>query len=115
MRNVMNVTPVSGIEKVSWGAASILIRVNDGVFICTCNFQSVEYNCCTKHAFVYDIHFKPFHQTKFCGVIIDNRSDAPIFVLEDKDRESNKKFDHALKEFFGGKCHVENVYRITPC
>ena len=41
----MNVTPVSGIEQVAWGAASILRRVNDGVFICTCNVQSVEYNC----------------------------------------------------------------------
>ena len=35
--NVMNVTPVSGIERVAWGAAIILRRVNDGVFICTCN------------------------------------------------------------------------------
>ena len=74
----MKVTPVSGIEKVAWGAASIMISVNDGVFICTCNVQSVEYNCLTKHAFVYDNHFKPLHQTIGCGVLIDNRADAPI-------------------------------------
>ena len=42
VRNVMEVTPVSGIERVPWGAASIMIRVNDGVFICTCNVQSSE-------------------------------------------------------------------------
>ena len=82
----MKVTPVSEIERVAWGAASILRSVNDGVYIYTCNVQSVEYNCCTKHAFVYDSHLKPLHQTKCFGFLIDNRSDAPICVLEDKDR-----------------------------
>ena len=114
VRNVMKVTPVSGIERVAWGPSSIMKTVNDGVYICTCNVQSVEYNCWTRYAFFYESHFKPLHQTKCCGVLINNRSDAPIFVLEDKERESKKKLDHALKEFFGGKCHVENVYRITP-
>ena len=85
VRNVMNVTPVSVIERVAWGAASIIRTLNDGVYICACNVQSVEYNGWTKHAFVYDSHFKPLHQTKCCGVFIDNRDDAPICVLEDKD------------------------------
>ena len=106
VRNVMKVTPLSGIERVAWGPASILKTENDGVYICTCNVQYVEYNCWTRHAFVYDIRCKPLHQTKCCGVLIDNRADAPICVLEDKDRESKKQLDHALKEFFGGKCHL---------
>ena len=84
VRNVMEVTVVSGIEILPWGPASILKRVNAGVFICTCNVQSVEYDCWTKHAFVYDSHFKPLHKTKCCGVLIDNRADAPICVLEGK-------------------------------
>ena len=113
--NFVNITPVSGIEEVAWGAASILRRVNDGVFICTCNVQSVEYNYWKKHEFVYDIHFKPLHQTKCCGVLIYNRDDAPICVLEDKDRESKKQLDHALEEFFGGKCHLEHGYKLNPC
>ena len=41
-RNVMEVTVVYGIERVHWGPASILRRVNDGFFIYTCNVQSVE-------------------------------------------------------------------------
>ena len=86
VRNFMEVTTVSGIERVTWGADSILRIVNDGVFICTWNVKYDEYNCSTKHSFVYDSHFKPLHQTKFCGVLIDNKADAPIFVLEDKDR-----------------------------
>ena len=111
----MNVTPVSGIDRLPWGAASILRTVNDGVYICTYNVKYVEYNLRKKHAFFYDSHYKPLHQTKCCGVLIDNRADAPICVLDDKDTETKKQLDHALKEFFGGKCHVENLYKITPC
>ena len=47
--------------------------------------------------------------------MIDNRADASICVLEDKDKATKKKLHHALKDFFGGKCHVEHVYKITPC
>ena len=79
-----------GNKKIAWGAAIILRRVNYGVLICTCNVQSVEYNCWTKHEFFYDSHLKPLHQTKCCVVLIDNRADAPICVLEDKDIESKK-------------------------
>ena len=53
MINVIEVTPVSGIEIEPWGAACIMRRVNDGVFIYTCNVQSDEYNCWTKmHLFM---------------------------------------------------------------
>ena len=82
----MEVNTVSGIEIVPWGAAIILRRVNNRVSICTCNVKYDEYNFWTKHAFVYDIRFKPLHQTKCCGVLIDNRADAHIFVLEDRYR-----------------------------
>ena len=41
VRNFMKVTTVSGIEQVAWGAASIMRRVNDGVFICKYNVQSI--------------------------------------------------------------------------
>ena len=114
VRNVMEVTTVSGIEILTWGASSILRRVNDGFFICICNFKSDEYDCWKKNSFVYDSHFKPLHQTKCCGVLIYNIDDAPICVLEYKDIETKKNLRHALKEFFCGMCHVEYVYKITP-
>ena len=98
----MKVTSVSGIDQVAWGAASILRTVNDGVYICTCNVQSVEYNCWTKHAFVYDSNYKSLHETECYGVLIDNRSDAPIFVLEDKDKESKKNWIMPLKNYLVG-------------
>ena len=71
----MKVNPWITIERESWGAASILRRVNDGVYICICSIRSDEYLFNKKHALFYDIHFKPLHQSKCCGGIIDNRSD----------------------------------------
>ena len=115
MRNVMKVNQVSGIEIEPWGAACIPRIVNDGVFICTCNVKSDEYNCWIKHAFVYYSHFKPLNQSKCCGDVIDNRADAPICVLEDKDREAKEKLRYTLIEFFGCMFHVEYVYKRTTC
>ena len=57
-----------------------------------------------------DSHFKPLHQSKCCGDLIDNRVDAPICVLEDKDREKNINLRHALKKCFGDISHEEYVY-----
>ena len=111
----MNITTVLGIEEVAWGAVSIMRRLNDGLYICVCNVHNVKYNLWKKHAFVYDSNYIPLHQTECCGVLIDNRADAPIFVLEDNDRAETKNLYHALKQLFEGRCHVEHVYKITPC
>ena len=54
------------------------------MYICKFSVISDEYKCKTKHALVYDSHFKPLHQSKYCGAIIDNISDAPILVMWDK-------------------------------
>ena len=59
-----------------------------------------------KNMHFYDIHFKPLHQSKCCGVLVNNRDDANIFVFEDKYISTNKTLGHALMEFFGGLCHV---------
>ena len=63
--------------------------VNYGVYICKCSVRPDEYKCKTKHAFVFDSHFKTLHQSKCCGFLIDNRDDAPICVLKDKEIETN--------------------------
>ena len=102
VRIVMKVTPVIIIEREYWGASSILRRVNDGVHICTYSVRSYECMCKTKHAFVYDSHFKPLRQSKFCGDIIDNRAYEPIFFMEDNDRGTKINSKHALKTLVGG-------------
>ena len=81
MRIVMNVTPVFQIEIEPCCAASILRPVDAWVYICSCSVISWEYLCKKKYAFVYDSHFKPLHQSKFCGSILYNISHAPICVL----------------------------------
>ena len=105
---------MSRIEEVPWGTLSILKTVNDGVYICVCNVHNLKYNMWTKHAFVYDIHYKHLNKADCCGVLIDNRADAPICVLEKKDRVHKRNMDYALRQFFERKCHVEHVYKITP-
>ena len=115
MRNFMKLTPVSGIEIEPWGVACILIKVNDGVFVCTCNAKSDEYNFSTRHAFFYYSRFKPLHQQKCCGDLIGNIAGANIFVLEDKYIETKKNLRYALIEFVCGLCHVEYFYKISQC
>ena len=65
----------------------------------------------TSYAFVYGSHLKPFEEKHFCGA--DNRKDTPICVIDENDIES-KKYEKALKSFFGGQNFVEYVYNITP-
>ena len=85
------------------------------MYKCICSVRSDEYKCKTKHAFFNDSHVKPLHQSKYCGAIIDNIADAPIFVLEYKYRETKLNLIHTLKHFFGRQCTVEYFYKITPC
>ena len=57
----MKLNPVIRIERESWSADSILIRVNDGVYICTCSVKSYRCICMTKHIFMYDSNLKPLN------------------------------------------------------
>ena len=85
------------------------------MYIGTCLVRSDSYKCKTKYAFFYDSHFKSLHQSKCCEAFVENRADAPICVLEDKELETKLNLRHSLKSFFGGKCTVEYVYKINPC
>ena len=58
----MNATPLFYIEREPWSVASILKKVNNGVYICTRSVRSDEYMCNTKHVFLYDSHFKLLHR-----------------------------------------------------
>ena len=85
VRTVMNMTQLLYIEREPWGACIILRIFIDGVYICSCSVSSEEYMCNTKHAFVYDSYLKPLHNPNCCGALIDNRTETPIFVLDDND------------------------------
>ena len=68
VRNVMRLTPVSGIEREPWGASSILRRVNDGFYICTCWVRSDEYKCKTKHNFFLTVTSNLCTNQNFVGI-----------------------------------------------
>ena len=97
VRNIIRVIPVTAIEREPWREASILRRFNVGVHICTCEVEYNEYNFWTKHAFVFDSHFKPLNQSKYFLGLIDNRADAPICVLEGKERKKKMILRNALR------------------
>ena len=66
--NAIIVTPVLNTEREQWGTCSVLRKVNDGVYICSCSVISEEYMCKTKHAFVYDKKFKPLEKQECLGI-----------------------------------------------
>ena len=113
--NVMIGAPVLNIEIEQWGAWSFLTIVIDEVYLCSYYVRSEEYICHTKHAFFYCSHFKPLHQPKFCGVLIDNRAYAPICVLDKNEGVTMLNLKPGLNSFSGGMWDVEYVYKITTC
>ena len=58
----MNATPLFYIEREPWSVASILKKVNNGVYICTRSVRSDEYMCNTKYLVAYNSKFKPLHK-----------------------------------------------------
>ena len=66
------------------GSMGIMLVVDDGFYVCICNFYSSIFKIYTQHAFVYDSHFSQSDNSGYFGTIIYNISYAPICVLEGK-------------------------------
>ena len=81
---IMTIAPVWKIDREKMGAMGILQVIYNGVYVCICNVYSSDFKEVTQHSFVYDSHFSTKEKSEFCGVIIDNRSYSPIYVLERK-------------------------------
>ena len=52
----MNVNPLLKTEREMWGARSILRRVNDGIYICSCSVTSDEYRRKQKNEFLMTVN-----------------------------------------------------------
>ena len=63
---------------------SVLQVINYGVYVCICRFHLDVFKKYTSHAFVYGSYFALLKKSECCGAIIDNKSYAPICVLEEK-------------------------------
>ena len=64
------------------GTMVILLIIDNVVYVCICTVYYSVFKEVTQHAFVYDSHFSTKNKSELCGEIIDNRSYAPICVME---------------------------------
>ena len=109
----VNIAPVLNIEIEKIGPLKILLRINDGVYVCICFVYSNILKQCTQHAFVYDSYFTTKVKSSCHGAIIDNRIYAPICVLEGKYRKSKSALKNMISNFFVGTCNVKYSFRVT--
>ena len=85
--SVIKIEAVLHIEREKMDTLGILMRINDGVYVCICSVYSKIFKQYTQHAFVYDRYFTTTGNNACQGAIIDNKRHAPICVLEEKDRK----------------------------
>ena len=95
------------------GCLKILLRINDGVYVCICSVYSNILKEFTQHTFVYESYFTTKVKSACHGAIIDNRRYAPIYVLEEKDRETKNKLKIVLRNLFQGMCIVKYALKFT--
>ena len=98
--SVIKIAPVFGIDNDNMGALGILMRINDGVYVCIYYVYSNILKLWTQHGFFYDSYFTTKVKSACQGSIIDNRRHAPICVLEEKDRKTTTKLKNMLRKFF---------------
>ena len=113
--SVINIAPVLGIDRDKMRSFGILMRINDGVYVCICSIYSKILKQWTKHAFFYDRYFTKKVKSVRQGEIIDNRRYAPICVLEGKDRETKATLKNMLRNSFQGTCIVKYEFKVTSC
>ena len=111
--SVIKIEAVLHIERGKMGTLGILMRINDGVYVCICSVYSKILKEFTQHAFVYDSYLTKTGNNGCQGAIIDNRRHAPICVLKEKDRKTKQKLKIMLRNFFEGTCTVKYAFKIT--
>ena len=100
-----------GIERDKMDPLGILLRINDGVYVCICSVYSNILKQWTQHTFVYDSYFTTKVKNACHATTIDNRRYAPICVPEERDRE--KKLKIMLRNFFQGTCIVKYAFKVS--
>ena len=111
--SVIKIESVWDIEREKMGTLGILMRINDGVYVCICSVYSTISMEHTEHAFVYYSYFTTTGNNGCQGAITYNGRHAPICVLEEKDRKTKQKLKIMLRNFFEGTCDVKYAFKIT--
>ena len=79
---VITIAPVLNIEREPMGPLGILMRIYDGFYVCIYTVYSKTLKKHTQHAFVYDRYFSTKVKSAWRGAIIDNKTYAPICILD---------------------------------
>ena len=87
--SVMTITPIIKLEREKTGAVRIILVIIDVVCVCICRVYLDAFKEYPSHEFIYDRHFSQLENSECCGAIIENKSYAPICVLEEKIEKSN--------------------------
>ena len=111
--SVITIAPVLNIEREQMGPLGILMRIDDGVYVCIYTVYSKDLKKHTQHTFVYEIYFTTKVKSACHGAIIYNRRYAPICVLEEKYRETKYTLKNMLRKFFEGICIVKFEFKVT--
>ena len=108
----MTIASVLNIDREKMGAMGILLVIDDGVYVCICTVYYSIFKEVKQHTFVYDSHFSTKKQSEHCGAIIDNRSYAPICVIEENYRKIKVALKNMIRKLFDGNFIVEFALKV---
>ena len=109
----MTIESVMYVEIEPMVPMAILLRINDGVYVCICSVYSKVLKEHTQHTFFYDSYFSKKVKSACRGEIIDNRRHAPICVMEGKDIDNKDTLKNMLRNFFQGTSTVNYAFKVT--
>ena len=87
--------------------------INYVVYVCICRVYFDVFQKYTSHEFVYHSHFSQLEKNECCGAMIDNRSYASIFLLEEIGRTCKTTKNNVFMIFFKGGCIVDYSFKVT--
>ena len=61
---------------------------------------------------MYNSEYREDNKHWVLGAIIDNRQSQPIFLIEEKDRESKEESRKVFDDFFGAKVKITHVFSV---
>ena len=101
----MTIASVLDVEREPMVPMAILMRINDGVYVCICSVYYKVLKEHTQHKFFYDSYLSTKVKSACRG--------APICALEEKDRENKATINNMLRIFFQGTCTVNYEFKVT--
>ena len=106
------------LEREKGGAVYNLLQIiGSGVYLCLCTAKYIIWPnqpVTEKHAFVYNSEYREEKNHWILGAIIDNRQNEPIFLIEEKDRESKEDSRKVFNDFFKADVTITNVFLVEP-